>query len=72
MERAEMMVLHEGMTCEPDAVKRTPYERRLLNFIYRITDTPSKKMVRNIKKQVGRRNMAWNRSRLNRATSPII
>ncbi len=49
MERAEMMVLHEGMTCEPDTVKRTPYARRLLNFIYRITDTPSKKMVRNIK-----------------------
>ncbi len=48
-ERAEMMVLHEGMTLERDAEKHAPYAQRSLDFIDRIMNTLSKKMVRKVK-----------------------
>jgi hypothetical protein len=44
-----MMALHEGMTYERDAEKRAPYAQRSLDFIDRITDTLSKKMIRKLK-----------------------
>ena len=44
-----MMALHVGMTYERDPEKRAPYSQRLLEFINRITDTLSKKIVRKIK-----------------------
>ena len=40
-----MMALHEGMTYERDPEKRATYVQRSLDFIDRITDTLSKKMV---------------------------
>ncbi len=43
-----MMALHEGVTYERDAEKRAPYSQRSLDFIDRITDTLSKKMVRKV------------------------
>jgi len=60
-ERAEMMALHEGMTYERDAEKRAPYAQRSLDFIDRITDTLSKKMVRKIKNRWGFEIWPWDR-----------
>jgi len=49
-ERAEMVaLLHEGITYERNADKRVPYAQRLLEFIDRITDTLSKKIVRKVR-----------------------
>ncbi len=48
-ERAEMMVLHEGMTYERDAEKRAAYAQRSLDFIDHITNTLSQKMVQQVK-----------------------
>ncbi len=48
-ERAEMMALHEGMTYERDTERRAPYAQRSLDFIGRIPDTLSKKIVRKVK-----------------------
>ncbi len=48
-ELAEMMALHEGMTYERDAEKRAPYAQRSLDFISRITNSLSKKMVCKVK-----------------------
>ena len=59
-ERAEMMALHEGMTYERDAEKRAPYAQRSLDFIERITDTLSKKMVRKVKNRWGDEVWPWN------------
>ena len=63
-ERAEMMALHEGMTYEQDAAKRAPYAQRLLDFIDRITDTLSKKMVRSVKNRCGVEIWPWQRTSL--------
>ncbi len=52
-ERAEMMALHERMTYERDAEKLAPYAQRSLDFIDRITDTLSKKIVRKVKNRWG-------------------
>ncbi|PUE42374.1 hypothetical protein B9Z50_00410 [Limnohabitans sp. Bal53] len=60
-ERAEMMALHEGMTYERDPEKRTPYAQRSLDFIDRITDALSKKMVRKIKNRWGDEIWPWDR-----------
>ena len=67
-ERAEMMALHEGMTDERDAEKRAPYAQRSLDFINRITDTLSKKMVRKVKNRWGDEIWPWHRMGFN-ATS---
>ena len=60
-ERAEMMALHEGMTYERDAEKRAPYAQRSFDFIDRITDTLSKKMVRKVKNRWGDDIWPWDR-----------
>lgn len=60
-ERAEMMALHEGMTYERDPEKRAPYAQRSLDFIDRITDTQSKKMVRKVKNRWGDEIWPWDR-----------
>jgi tetratricopeptide (TPR) repeat protein len=60
-ERAEMMALHEGMTYERDAEKRAPYAQRSLDFIDRITDTLSKKMVRKVKNRWADDVWPWDR-----------
>ena len=60
-ERAEMMALREGMTCERDAEKRTPYAQRSLDFIRHITDTLSKKMVKRVKNRWGDDIWPWER-----------
>ena len=69
-ERAEMMALHEGMTYEQDAEKRAPYAQRSLDFIDRITDTLSKKMVRKIKNRWDVEIRPWDRAGFNRPGSP--
>jgi tetratricopeptide (TPR) repeat protein len=58
-ERAEMMALHEGMTYERDAEKRAPCAQRSLEFIDRITDTLSKKMVRKVMNRWGVEIWPW-------------
>ena len=60
-ERAEMMALHEGMTYERDAVKREPYAQRSLDFIDRISDMLSTKMVRKVKNRSGDEIWPWDR-----------
>ena len=59
-----MMALHEGMTYERDAEKRAPYAQRSLDFIDRITDTLSKKLVRKVKNRWGDEIWPWDRSSL--------
>ena len=61
-ERAELMAQHEGITYERDAEKRDPYARQSLDFINRITDTLSKKMVRKVKNRYGVEIWPWDRS----------
>ncbi len=61
-ERAEMMALHEGMTYERGPEKRAPYAQRSLDFIDRITDTLSKKMVRKVKNRYGVEIWPWDRT----------
>jgi tetratricopeptide (TPR) repeat protein len=68
-ERAEMMALHEGITYERDAKKRAPYAQRSLDFIARITDTLSKKMVRKVKNRWGDSVWPWDREGFKRSTS---
>jgi tetratricopeptide (TPR) repeat protein len=60
-ERAEMMAQHEGMTYERDAEKRAPYAQRSLDFIDRITDSLSKKMVRKVMNRWGDDVWPWDR-----------
>ena len=69
-ERAEMMALHEGMTYERDAEKRAPYARRSLDFIDRITDSLSKKMVRKVKNRWGDDIWPWDREGFGRPKAP--
>jgi len=69
-ERAEMMALHEGVTYERDAEKRAPYAQRSLDFIDRITDTLSKKMVRKIKNRWGDEIWPWDHSAFTRSATP--
>lgn len=61
-ERAEMMALHEGLTYERDPEKRDPFAAKSMTFIDRITDTLSKKMVRQIRNRYGVEIWPWNRS----------
>lgn len=56
-----MMALHEGMTYERDAEKRGTYAQRSLDFINRITDTLSKKMVRKVKNRLDLEIWPWDR-----------
>jgi tetratricopeptide (TPR) repeat protein len=60
-ERAEMMVLHEGLTYERDPEKRDPYSLKLMTLIDRITDTLSKKLVRKICNRYGVDIWPWER-----------
>jgi hypothetical protein len=60
-ERAEMMVLHEGMTYERDAEKRAAYAQRSLDFIDHITNTLSQKMVQQVKNRWGDEIWPWDR-----------
>ena len=60
-ERAEMMALHEGLTYEWNAEKRDPYSLKQMTFIDRITDTLSKKMVRQIRNRYGVKFWPWER-----------
>jgi len=60
-ERAEMMALHEAATFKRGAEKRVPYVQRSLDFIDRITDTQSKKMVRKVKNRWGDDVWPWDR-----------
>ena len=69
-ERAEMMALHEGMTYERDAEKRTPYAKRSLDFIDRITDALSKKMVKKVKNRWDVEIWPWDREGSPRANMP--
>ena len=61
-ERAEMMALHEGVTYERGAEKRAPYAQRSLDFIDRLTDTLSKKMVRRVKNRWDVEIWPWDRA----------
>jgi tetratricopeptide (TPR) repeat protein len=61
-ERAEMMALHEGMTYERDPEKRSPFAQRSMDFIDRITDTLSKKMVRMVKNRWDVEIWPWDRA----------
>ena len=66
-----MMALHEGMTYERDAEKRAPYAQRSLDFINRITDTLSKRMVQKVKNRWDVEIWPWDRAGFNRPGSPI-
>ncbi len=68
-ERAEMMALHEGGTYERDAEKRATYTQRSLDFIDRITDTPSKKMARKVKNRWDVEIWPWDRSGFERPSN---
>jgi hypothetical protein len=57
-ERAAMMELHENSA---------PYAQRSLDFIDRITDTLSKKMVRKVKNRWGVEIWPWDRDGFQRA-----
>ena len=48
-----MMALREGITYERGAEKGAPYAQRSRDFIDRITDTLSKKMVQKVKNRWG-------------------
>ncbi len=61
-ESAEMMVLHEGITYQRDAEKRTLSAQRSLDYIDRITDTLPKKMVRKVKNRWDLEIWPWNRA----------
>ena len=65
-----MMALHEGMTYERDAEKRAPYAQRSLDFIDRIKDTLSKKMVRKVKNRWDVEIWPWDRPGFNGSVSP--
>jgi hypothetical protein len=52
------------MTYERDAEKRSPYAQQSLDFIGRITDTSSKKMVRKIKNRWNEEVWPWDRAKL--------
>jgi tetratricopeptide (TPR) repeat protein len=69
-ERAEMMALQEGMTYERYAEKRAPYAQRSLDFIDRITDTLSEKMVRKVRNRWDVEIWLWDRSGFNLSVSP--
>jgi hypothetical protein len=69
-ERAETMALHEGMTYERDAERRGPYAQRSLDFIDRITDTLSKKIVWKIKNRWDVEIWPWDREGSPRANMP--
>lgn len=69
-ERAEMMALHEGMTYERDAEKRAHYAQRSLDFINRITNTLSKKMVQQVKNRWGDDIWPWDREGFRRPKAP--
>ena len=62
-ERAEVMTLHEGLTYERDSEKRDPFAGKSMTFIDRITDTLSKKMVRQICNRYGVEIWPWERDR---------
>ena len=68
-ERAEMMARHEGMTYERDVEKRAPYAQRSLDFIDRITDTLSKKMVQKVKNRWDDDVWPWDRDGFRRQRS---
>jgi len=57
-----MMVLLEGMTYEREPEKRAPYARQSSDFIDRITDTLSKKMVRKVKNRWDVEIWPWDRA----------
>ncbi len=63
-ERAAMMALREGMTYERDAEKSAHYAQRSLDFIDRITETLSKKMVRKVKNRWNEEVWRWYRPKL--------
>jgi hypothetical protein len=58
-ERAEMMALHKQITYERNAEKRTIHVQRSLDFIDRITDTLSRKMVLKVKNRWGGNIWLW-------------
>jgi tetratricopeptide (TPR) repeat protein len=60
-ERAEWMALNERLTYAWDAEERAPYAQKSMAFISRITDTPSKKMVRKVKNRWGNDIWPWDR-----------
>lgn len=68
-DRAEMMALQEGITYEKDAEKRGPFAPRLLDFINRITNTLSKKIVRKVQNRWG--DDIWPRNREGFQRRPI-
>jgi hypothetical protein len=65
-ERAEMKALHEWKTYERDPEKRAPYVQRSLNFMDRITDTLTKKIVRKVKNRWDIEIWPWDRTSLRR------
>ncbi len=68
-ERAEVMALREGITYERDAEKRSPFAQRSLDFMDRITDTLSKKMVRKVKNRWGDDVWPWDREGFKRPSN---
>jgi len=61
-ERAELMVLHEGLTYERDDEKRGSYAWRSTRFIDGITDEASEKMVRKVQNRYGVEVWPWARA----------
>lgn len=58
------MALHDRMSYERDAEMRVSYAQRSLDFIDRIVDTLSKKMVQKVKNRWDAEIWPWDRSSL--------
>ncbi len=61
-ERAKLMELHEGLTYERDADRRSPYAEKSAYFVDGITDTLSKKMVRKVRNRFDQEVWPWDRA----------
>jgi hypothetical protein len=61
-ERAKLMELHEGLTYERDPDRRSPFAEKSAYFVDGITDTLSKKMVRQVHNRFNKEIWPWERS----------
>ena len=59
--------VYEGITYEQGAEKRAPYAQRSFDFINRITNTLSKKMVRKVKNRWDVEIWPWDRDGFQRS-----
>jgi tetratricopeptide (TPR) repeat protein len=61
-ERAKLMELHEGLTYERDPDRRSPFAEKSAYFVDSITDTLSKKIVRQVRNRFNKEIWPWERA----------